>query len=75
MIVCPYCEQGRVLKARLKTDISGYSSSQIIYYCDECDTVWKENENISDHTGSNFSIIAKLLSISEELLWHDMEVL
>ena len=75
MIVCPYCEQGRVLKIRLKTDISGYSSSQIIYYCDECDTVWKENEIISDHTGSNFRIIAKLLSIPEELLWRDMEVL
>ena len=74
MIICPYCEQGRVLKVRLKTDISGYSSSQIIYYCDECDTIWKENAPISEHTGTTFRALAKMLSISETALWNDMEI-
>ena len=73
--VCPYCGQGRVLKAELKTDISKYSGSQIIRYCDECDTVWKEDEPVSENTGSSFSLIAEMLSIPEKLLWEGMKIL
>lgn len=70
---CPYCGQGRILTARLKPDISKYSGSQIIRLCDECDTVWKEDEPVTDHTGAAFHRLAEMLGIPETLLWKDME--
>ena len=34
-MICPYCEQGRVIKAKIK------KNGRIINICEECDTVWK----------------------------------
>ncbi len=75
MLICPYCGQGQVLRVRLKPDIGIYSDSQIVRFCDECDTVWKENETISERTGTTFHQLAKMLSISETSLWNDMEII
>ena len=75
MLICPYCGQGQVLRVRLKPDIGIYSDSQIVRFCDECDTLWKENEAISKHTGTTFRVLAKMLSISETSLWNDMEII
>ena len=75
MVICPYCEQGRIIKARLKADISGCSDSQIIRYCEECDTVWREDEPVSDRTGSSLYLMAEKLSVSEKTLWDQMEIL
>ena len=40
----------------------------------EPDTIWKENDPISEHTGTTFRALAKMLSISETALWNDMEI-
>ena len=72
---CPYCEQGRIVTVRLKPDISRYSDSQIVRRCDECDTLWKENEPVTDHTGMTFFRLAEMLGMPAELLWKDMEEL
>lgn len=74
MIICPYCSQGQILRVRIKPNISAYSDSQIVRFCDECDTIWKEDEPISEHTGTTFHALAKMLSISETALWTDMEI-
>jgi hypothetical protein len=75
MIICPYCNQGQVLQARLKPNIGIYSDSQLVRFCDECDALWKETETISEHTGTSFRMLAKMLSIPETALWEDMEVI
>ena len=75
MIICPYYCQGQVLRVRLKPNIDIYSDSQIVRFCDECDTIWKENEPISEHTGTTFHVLAKMLAIPETTLWNDMEII
>ncbi len=45
---CPYCEQGKIVKAIVK------SSGELIFICEECDTVWASHEKISSHTGLFF---------------------
>ena len=72
---CPYCEQGRIVTVRLKPDIRRYSDSQTVRFCDECDTLWKENEPVTDHTGTTFARLAEMLDIPAERLWKDMEEL
>lgn len=34
-MICPYCEQGRVIEARIK------KNGKVINICEECDTVWE----------------------------------
>ena len=69
------CSQGQVLRARLKPNIGIYSDSQIVRFCDECDIIWKEDGTISEHTGTAFGLLAKILSISETALWKKVEIL
>lgn len=64
---CPYCMQGLILKAKLKIDNS------IVFICNECDTVWKEHEPISNQTGKSFYLFADELSIKP--LWNSLEIL
>ncbi|MBR7085391.1 MAG: hypothetical protein IKI37_09505 [Oscillospiraceae bacterium] len=45
-MICPCCLQGEILKARI------IKTSEIIKICDECDTVWKDSECISDSSGT-----------------------
>ena len=40
---------------------------------DECDTVWKESDIISDRSGGNFYLLANELSI--EPIWDELEIL
>lgn len=51
--VCPYCGQATPGKARVK------STNEMISICEECDTIWMEDETISDHTGQRFDLFAK----------------
>lgn len=46
-MLCPYCEYGRILKAKVKI------SNKDIYICEECDTVWEGEVN--DKTGIGFN--------------------
>ncbi len=71
---CPFCGQGRIYRVRLKPDISEYSDSQMIWFCDECEGIWKLDEPITDHTGSSIHRLAHDLGIPEALIWNDMEI-
>lgn len=54
MIICPYCHgQGEVLNAVIK------QTNEKIKICDECDTVWLEDEPISNSSGLGFSTFMK----------------
>lgn len=64
---CPYCMQGLILKAKVKAD------SSTVYICNECDTVWKKYETISDRSGINFDGFAKELSIKP--VWDELKIL
>ncbi|MCM1546927.1 MAG: hypothetical protein NC034_01080 [Ruminococcus sp.] len=49
MIECPYCDgQGEVLNAVIK------QTNEKIKICDECNTVWLENEPILNSNGLFF---------------------
>jgi transcription elongation factor Elf1 len=39
-MLCPRCEQGEVVEARIK------KTAQIIYVCQECEATWFEKEKI-----------------------------
>ena len=41
--ICPYCEQGNVIYARIK------DNSHIYRFCPECDTIW--HDKIDDKSG------------------------
>jgi uncharacterized protein (DUF983 family) len=54
MTICPYCEQGDIAQAFLK------SQPEIIFsYCGECDTVWLYPVIISNTTGMIFEEFMK----------------
>ena len=44
-MICPYCLQGEILKVRI------IKTSELIHICDECDTVWKYDDKISESNG------------------------
>lgn len=56
-MLCPYCEYGMILKARIK-----YIDKEI-YICEECDTVWEEE--ISNETGIGFAKYMKKIGKCE----------
>jgi len=60
-MICPYCLQGDILKVRI------IPTAEMIKICDECDTVWKESEIISDTNG-------KVLS-EKKFSWRDFDIL
>lgn len=64
MMICPYCNQGIILRAIIKINL------QIIFICPECDAVWKEHEEISDRTGGTFSVLMN--SIGEKDSWDEL---
>lgn len=47
-IICPYCEQDYVWQVDCDKFISSEKRKKI---CFECQTVWNENEDVSDKTG------------------------
>lgn len=63
-MICPYCKQGEILKAKVK------KTGEFILICDECDTVW-ENDNINN--GISFSLFME----NQFLLpyWGEIELL
>lgn len=66
--LCPYCgEYGRVLPARIK------STGERISICEECDTVWTENEPVLDGTGLGSGAFAESRGMSSgmDLEWLD----
>lgn len=64
-MLCPYCEYGMILKARIK-DID-----KEICICEECDTVWEEE--INDETGVGF--VKYMKKIGKCGSWDEIEIL
>ena len=61
--ICPYCNQGRIVKVNTK------KSNEIIYICEECDTVWGNYDDIFTKKGrvamiSIADVTGTILSIS-----------
>ena len=67
-MICPYCEQDFIWRVRL-------SSVPHIRFalCPECDSVWQDNEVISDQGGTNFE--QYMSDIRRPLDWKDVEKL
>lgn len=63
-MVCPYCEQGEVLVARIK------KKNKSIFVCDECDTVWVKE--INSQVGIGFDTFMK--SEGCKASWDELEV-
>ena len=64
-MLCPYCEYGMILRARVK------DTNNKIFVCEECDTVWKEK--INDETGIGLSRYMK--EIGKCASWDKLEIL
>ena len=64
-MICPYCEQGEILKAKVK------KTGEIIYICDECDSVWKQK--IIDDNATNFYDYAEENNI--QITGDDLEII
>ena len=67
IMCCPYCYQGKIVKAVVK------NSGEMIFICEECDTVWTSHEKISDATGLVFSLYADMHNMKP--LWSELELL
>lgn len=49
MVICPFCDQGVVYKAKVR------EFSEEIYICGECDTVW-ESSDLSEEKCTRFDV-------------------
>ena len=64
-MICPYCEQGNILVARIK------KNDKRIFVCDECDTVWTREVNLQ--TGIGFD--AFMENEGCEAKWNELEII
>lgn len=64
-MICPYCEQGVVLEAKIK------KNTKKIFICEECDTVW-EGE-VDSQSGVGFETYMN--SRGHEASWDELEML
>ena len=63
-MVCPYCEQGIVLMARIR------KVNKNMYVCDECDIVWVKEINTQEGIGFD----AFMKSEGCEASWDELEI-
>ncbi|MCH5349425.1 MAG: hypothetical protein J1E40_08890 [Oscillospiraceae bacterium] len=63
-MICPYCDQGIILKARVK-----HTGTEILI-CEECDTVWLDE--VSDKSGTSLSEFMKSQSVNP--FWSELEI-
>ena len=68
MKLCPFCHQDDVWYARLKS-----SPNLRFKICFECDSVWSENQTVSDREGSTFEKYMRGLDRVPD--WKDIEKL
>lgn len=67
-MICPYCEQDVVWRVRLAS-----APHYRFAMCFECDSVWLDNEVISDETGTNFE--KYMNDIGHPINWEEVEKL
>lgn len=63
-MVCPYCEQGRIVMAKIK------KTGKKINICEECDTVWEYEINLM--TGKDFAVFMKNEGCKSD--WEELEI-
>jgi hypothetical protein len=63
MVICPFCDQGVVYKAKVR------ELNEEIYICDECDTVW-ESSDLSEEKCTRFDIYMN--ERGREGLWSEL---
>lgn len=63
-MVCPYCEQGKVIVAKIKRN------GKKIHLCEECDTVWEGEIDLI--SGIGFDLFMK--NEGCEANWSELEV-
>ena len=66
MKIRPYCGQDYVWNVRLET-----APEFAFRMCFECDSVWREGEDVSDQQGANFEQYMTDLSLSAD--WKRLE--
>ncbi len=67
LALCPRCEQGEVVCARVK------KTQKMIYICDECEAVWFSKSEIEYATFNYFNLFMGRQEIPA--LWEEIEVL
>lgn len=68
MKICPFCQQDAVWLVRLKL-----SPEKRFLMCFECDSVWEENQAVSDQAGTTFDKFMRALGRTPD--WADIEKL
>jgi hypothetical protein len=66
MKLCPFCEQDAVWRVRLKS-----CPVQSFAMCFECDSVWRDEQPISDQAGTTFDDHIRSLGMAAD--WEDLE--
>lgn len=67
-MICPYCEQDVVWRVRLAS-----ARHCRFAMCFECDSLWRDNEVISDEGGTNFE--QYMHETGQPVDWGDVEKL
>lgn len=65
MVICPYCEQGVILNAKVKR------INLNVKICPECDTVWEGD--VSDQEGCNYVRFADKNGLRNS--WDELEII
>lgn len=67
MQLCPFCDgQGVIYKAKIK------ATGQVVYICDECDTLWKTS-NITENDCINFD--SYMMALGLQGLWSNLDII
>lgn len=66
MKLCPYCEEDMVWRVRLKN-----APQHRFLMCAECDSVWLEDQTVSDQAGTTFE--KHVQSLGRVPDWKDIE--
>lgn len=67
-ILCPYCQEDGVWRVALRSD-----SSIKFRMCFECDSVWTDEQELSDKAGSRFDL--HMQKLNRPVDWKDIEKL
>lgn len=65
-MLCPRCEQGDVIEARIK------KTGQLIYVCQECEATWFEKKKISNEKFVDFGTYMEAHGMRP--LWEDLQL-
>ena len=64
---CPYCKQDFLWLAKV------IGVNDLVVICPECDTIWLQDEIISDGTGRNFKLL--MAERERDADWKDVELM